>query len=280
MNETLEAMAQAIFKSWFVDFDPVIDNALRAGNPIPADLEDKAARRSEVMARDSYKKQPYAHLFPDHFVDSDLGATPAGWEVTSFSQVVDVLSGGTPKRSNKDFWGGHHLWFSMKDLGTHSEPYIIDTDEKITDSGLNSISAKLLNPNDTIVTARGTVGKTALVDNPIIINQSCYGIRGIGLGAFYTFLATRNAVETLKQVAHGAVFDTITRDTFKTIKTTIPSRACCDMMENHTSILFEKIKVNQKESRILASLRDTLLPKLISGEIRVPEIEGLVEEAL
>jgi type I restriction enzyme S subunit len=87
MNETLEAMARAIFKSWFVDFDPVIDNALRAGNPIPSVLAEKAARRRELLSRanaegrDSCFPKHIADLFPDRFVDSELGPIPAGWEV-------------------------------------------------------------------------------------------------------------------------------------------------------------------------------------------------------
>lgn len=144
MNETLETMAQAIFKSWFVDFDPVVVNALRAGNPIPEKFTARAAH---------YRKNPDAlglpdhilRLFPDRFVDSKLGPIPEGWEVGPIGELVKCVGGATPSTKNKKFWeGGTNPFLTPKDMASLDAPVVLDTERHITDLGVQQISSKKL----------------------------------------------------------------------------------------------------------------------------------------
>lgn len=280
MNETLETMAQTIFKSWFADFDPVIDNALRADNPIPSDLEHKAARRREVMARDDYKKQPYAHLFPDHFVDSDSGSIPADWETTtaaSLSQKVE--NGGTPSRKRDDYWEPAELnWLSSKEV---RQPFIVSTESKISKLGFQKSSAKLWSPGTTVVALYGaTAGQVTMLGIQTTANQACCGLTpqpGYRCLIYYAFLHKSAAI---KNLARGSAQQNLSQSIVANTKIVRPSNKLAALYENTVAPKVEKQILNLEESRTLASLRDTLLPKLISGQIRVPEIEGLVEAAL
>jgi len=255
MNETLEAMARAIFKSWFVDFDPV--RAKASGEP-PESICRRLGLTPDLLA-----------LFPNRLVNSELGEIPEGWDVKPFSETVQIIGGGTPKTSISEYWGGEIPWFSVVDAPAESDVFVIDTEKKITQAGLDNSSARILSEGTTIISARGTVGKVALVGVPMAMNQSCYGLRGSNGGEFFTYYATRELVVTFKQHSHGAVFDTITRDTFAGVKVVnCPSIAVT--FESVISPLMQKIKTNNYQARTLAGLRDTLLPKLLSGELRVP----------
>jgi type I restriction enzyme S subunit len=283
MNETLEAMARAIFKSWFIDFDPVIDNALRAGNPIPSTLSEKAARRREMLARakaegrDSCFPKHIAALFPDHFVDSELGLIPEEWETVTFAETVDIIGGGTPKTSVIEYWDGDIPWFSVVDAPLESDIWVIDTEKKISQLGLENSSTRVLKEGTTIISARGTVGKVALVGMPTAMNQSCYGLRDkkSELG-FFTYYATQALVSNLLQRTHGSVFATITRDTLKSVIVVSPPENFIRVFENNITPLLYFIRKSIFESRTLAALRDALLPKLISGEFRVDDAERFI----
>jgi type I restriction enzyme, S subunit len=149
MNETLEAMARALFQSWFVDFDPVHAKTEGRDPGLPKDLAD---------------------LFPDHFEHSELGQIPAGWWVHPFSAMVEVIGGGTPKTSVSEYWDGNIPWFSVADAPSESDVFVISTEKCITRKGIENSSARLLPEGTTIISARGTVGKLALVGTPMTIN--------------------------------------------------------------------------------------------------------------
>jgi len=253
MNATLEAMARAIFKSWFVDFDPV--RAKMEGRE-PAGMDAETAA-----------------LFPDEFEEFDGREVPAGWRVGSLTDVVDILGGGTPKTTIEKYWGGQIPWFSVVDAPDTTDVFVIDTERRITELALNNSSARILPVGTTIITARGTVGKTALTAVSMAMNQSCYGLLGKdGYGPFFTYFLTRSVLSILRQNVHGSVFDTITRQTLKNTYITIPPKEVCEAFERQVGPLLKSIECNVFESRTLAALRDTLLPRLISGEIRVPDV--------
>jgi type I restriction enzyme, S subunit len=250
-NEILEEMARALFKSWFVDFDPV--RAKLEGRP-PAGMDAATAK-----------------LFPDHFQDSELGQIPKGWELGALSDNIELLSGGTPKTSEPDYWNGHIPWYSVKDAPSDADVWVVDTEKKVTSLGISNSAAKILPERTTIISARGTVGKLALTGCPMAMNQSCYGVRGAGgYGEFFTYYALKEAVEELQQNAHGSVFDTITRDTFTSLRVASPPPSIAKAFDGIVEPLLETILANVRESRDLASLRDTLLPKLLSGEVKAP----------
>jgi type I restriction enzyme S subunit len=202
MNETLEAMARALFKSWFVDFDPV---------------------RAKVEGRDPGLPMPLANLFPDSFEDSELGEIPTGWEVQSFADTVQIIGGGTPKTSVLDFWNGEIPWFSVVDAPNGADVWVVDTRKKISREGVDNSSSQILPIGTTIISARGTVGQIALVGVPMAMNQSCYGLRGkVDKQGSFTYFVTREIVARLQQHAHGSVFATITRDTFAGVSVLLP----------------------------------------------------------
>ncbi|EAV6447512.1 TPA: restriction endonuclease subunit S, partial [Salmonella enterica subsp. enterica serovar Enteritidis] len=281
LNHTLEQISQTLFKSWFVDFDPVIDNALDAGNPIPEALQSRAELRQKIRNSADFKPLPadIRALFPAEFEETELGWMPKGWITTSFNDLIELIGGGTPKTSVEEFWNGDIPWFSVVDAPSESDVYVLTTEKKITIEGLNNSSAKLLRKGTTIISARGTVGKCAMVAVPMAMNQSCYGVIGKNnISDEYIYFQLKNAVQTLQQMGHGSVFNTITRDTFKNIK--VPF--CNEELTNSYSLLvknyFSKILNNNYQNIALTNLRDTLLPKLISGELSLEDLPNLAKQ--
>ncbi|WP_308142717.1 restriction endonuclease subunit S [Burkholderia pseudomallei] len=253
-NTTLEAIAQALFKSWFVDFDPV--RAKREGRA-PEGMDEATAA-----------------LFPDAFEESELGVVPRGWRVYPFTDIVNVIGGGTPKTSVSEYWNGDIPWFSVADAPSTSDIFVVDTEKHITQAGIDNSSTKLLPAGTTIISARGTVGRLALTGREMAMNQSCYGLRGKAGDAYFTYLCTYRLVETLKQRAHGSVFDTITRDTLSGVLSVFPGDVIVLEFEKLLSPVMERIRQNLMQVQNLVALRDALLPRLISGQIRLPEAEA------
>jgi len=287
-NETLEAMAQAIFKSWFVDFDPVrakieARSAGRAPNraamaaiagvslemdwdEIETTLQRKLDRMTEPQRA---QLRQTAELFPDELVESEIGEVPKGWGIKPFYDTIEIIGGGTPKTKIDEYWGGDILWYSVVDAPNESDVFVIDTEKKITESGLENSSAKLVDAGTTIISARGTVGKLALTPKPMTFNQSCYGLRSKIDCPYFNFYKTKQLVENLKRGSHGSVFDTITQKTFKTIDIAQPPETLENKFDEVVGSIMNKIQKNSEENVTLSQLRDTLLPKLISGEIYV-----------
>jgi len=261
MNKTLEAIARAIFKSWFVDFDPV---------------------RYKIEGREPYGlDRETAALFPSSFESTELGQIPFGWHVNKFSTMIELIGGGTPKTSIPEFWNGTIPWFSVVDVPSGGDVFVIDTERMITEEGLNNSSIRILTPSTTIISARGTVGKCALVGSPMAMNQSCYGVIGKeGRGNYFVYFALRNLVSSLQQSSHGTVFDTITRDTFETIKVACPPIVLTQQFDKQVSIYLDQILLNLHQSQTLTAIREMLLPKLLSGEIRLKDAEKYAEALL
>jgi type I restriction enzyme S subunit len=254
MNATLEAMARALFQSWFVDFDPVRAK-MEGRQPTGMDAETTA-------------------LFPDSFQDSQAGHIPKGWEVCSLANKIAILSGGTPKTSEPEYWDGDIPWYSVKDAPSETDVWVIQTEKQVTTLGIENSAAQVLPEGTTIISARGTVGKLALVGTPMAMNQSCYGVRGIdGYAHYFTYFTLRQATADIQQRTHGTVFDTITRQTFETLDCNFPPAPLTQAFDRTFAPLLVQIRANLHQSRTLATLRDTLLPKLLSGEVSVAELE-------
>jgi type I restriction enzyme S subunit len=249
LSRTLEEIAQTIFKSWFIDFDPV--KAKMAG--------EKTSMDDATMA-----------LFPGSMEDSELGPIPRTWSVAPLTDFFEVLSGGTPKTSENKFWGGSIPWYSVVDAPVDGGCFFTKTDKTITDLGLDKSAAKVVRPGVTVISARGTVGKLAIVASPSTFNQSCYGLIGKH-GDFYTYLMVKNQIAQLKNISHGGMFDTITRDTFAALKSSKPAEKTIGAFESLVEPLFNQIRNFQFENEQLSKIRDALLPRLISGELQIPE---------
>ena len=257
MNETREAIARALFKSWFVDFDPV---------------------RAKSEGRDTGLSPHVANLFPDSFEDSELGEVPQGWEVQPFSDTIEIIGGGTPRTSVAEYWHGDIPWFSIVDAPVGSDVWVVDTEKRITQPGVDESSTQVLPVGTTILSARGTVGRVALVGAPMAMNQSCYGLRAASWSlGYFTYFATRELAASLRQHAHGSVFDTITQETLRRVLVTSPPRPMIQAFEARVSPLLDRIRAAVLSSGTLAATRDALLPELISGRLGIERLTRLAE---
>ncbi len=257
MNETLEAMAQAIFRDWFVDFGPVRRKLEGATDPvvIMGGLMPDPACAAEL-----------AGLFPDAMGGEEL---PVGWSNPPLSEHLEIIGGGTPKTSNPNYWGGDLPWFSVVDTPSGSDVFVFDTEKRITPAGLADSSARLIPAGTTIISARGTVGNLAIAAQDMTFNQSCYALQSArGDHPYFVYLLAAHAVDQLRSMAHGSVFSTITRQTFEAMSFASPHVAVLDAIEGLLSPLFQRIKAAVAENRTLAETRDYLLPRLMSGEVR------------
>ena len=144
------------------------------------------------------------------------------WKSKSFSDLVDIIGGGTPKTSIDEYWNGDIPWISIKDFN-NGQKYVLDTEKTITELGLNNSSTKLLKKDDIIISARGTVGEVAMIKYEMAFNQSCYGIRvHDDLDKEFVYYLLKYNIYKLKNMVHGAVFDTITTNTFDNIIVNLP----------------------------------------------------------
>jgi len=175
MNETLEAMARAIFKSWFVDFLPVRAKAAartQTGDPVRA--KHALSKVEGAEGRDLGLPKHIANLFPDRFEDSELGEIPAGWKVGPILKQAKLLSGGTPKTDRKEYWDGDVFWASAKDVSQCGQTFLIRTDRSITHKGLEESATQLIPAFCTVVVARGaTTGRMAMFGYEMAMNQTC-----------------------------------------------------------------------------------------------------------
>ena len=196
---------------------------------------------------------------------------PKGWKVGKFTDIVDIKCGGTPKRDIAEYWNGDIPFFTPKDI---NDVFCIETEKNITDLGLSKCSSRLYSKNTVFITARGTVGKICMAGRDMAMNQTCYALLGKeNYGQHFIYMQTINIVERMKKKANGAVFSAITTRDFDSEKIVIPSvEIVSDFLPKIKSI-YESILRNQQEIRHLTTLRDTLLPKLMSGEIDVNEVE-------
>jgi type I restriction enzyme S subunit len=252
MNDTLEAMARALFQSWFVEFDPVRAK-LDGRQPIGL---DKAT----------------AALFPATFQDSTLGHIPKGWETGSILQQADLLSGGTPKTDIPVYWNGDVPWASAKDVSQCGEAFLISTERTVTNLGVQESSTKIIPEFATVVVARGaTTGRLTMFGHSMAMNQTCYGLRSKVDAPFALYCNARHFIERLVQGGHGSIFDTITTSTFEATFVLLAPNEILLAFDKQVKPLFHIIRANLYQSRTLATLRDTLLPKLLSGELSTHE---------
>ena len=214
INHHLEQMAQAIFQSWFVDFEP---------------------------------SKP-------------------------FTEVVQVLGGGTPKTGTAEFWNGSIPFFTPKDA---QNTYVLSTEKSLSEAGLSKCNSRLYPENTVFVTARGTVGKLALAGCPMAMNQSCYALLGNdGYGQYFVYHLTQNVLESLKHKASGAVFDAIVTRDFESEIVPTPTTEKVRSFEEKVAPFYEAILNNSNENARLTALRDILLPRLMSGELSVADLNS------
>lgn len=294
-NETLEAIAQAIFKSWFVDFDPVrakmkanedgrdpnrASMAAIAGVSLEQDWDEVEAALDQKLAHMSEDQQQelsrIAQLFPDELVESEIGVVPKGWGIKPFKEICeDIQSGGTPKRSEPDYWGEGYQWLSSGEIRNR---YLLKSEEEITEKGLAESNAKLWPSGSTIIAMYGaTAGVTAYLAKEMCANQACCCLIPSGKSTF-VFISALRASQELSGKSTGSAQQNLNKGIIESHKVLVPSDEVTETFESIASPLIEKIIANENQNSSLSELRDTLLPKLISGEVGVRgRITSLIE---
>ena len=187
-----------------------------------------------------------------------------------FTSLINVLGGGTPKTGNPEFWDGSIPFFTPKDVGA---PYTFQTEKYITESGLAHCNSRLYQKDTTFVTARGTVGKVSLAGTPMAMNQSCYALASETADPLLVYFYVLRAVDSLKHKASGAVFDAIVTRDFDSETINILSDDDSKLVLSIIRPIMDAIHNNSEENMRLVELRDSLLPKLMSGEMDVSELD-------
>ena len=187
-----------------------------------------------------------------------------------FTSLINVLGGGTPKTGNPNFWNGPIPFFTPKDAGT---PYTFQTEKYITESGLTHCNSRLYQKDTTFVTARGTVGKVSLAGTPMAMNQSCYALASETVDPLLVYFYVLKAVASLKHKASGAVFDAIVTRDFDGETINVLSDDEAKSVLAIIKPMMESIHNNSEENIRLAALRDSLLPRLMSGELDVSALD-------
>jgi len=250
MNETLDAIARALFKSWFIDFEPV---------------------RAKAEGRDTGLPKPIADLFPNRLVDSELGEIPEGWDVATVAALANVVGGSTPSTANPAFWqDGQHYWATPKDLSTLSTPVLLNTERKITDAGVAQISAGLLPPGTVLLSSRAPIGYLAIAQIPVAINQGFIAlIPSRGVSNLFLLLWAEWAHDEIVSRANGSTFLEISKANFRPIPIARPPTPIFAAFDKFVGPLFARVVSNERQCCTLTGLRDSLLPKLVSGELRL-----------
>ena len=217
-NKTLEAMAETLFRQWFVE------------------------EAEEV------------------------------WVEVGLLDVVKLVPGGTPKTTQANYWDGDIMWISVREISENHKGFINYAYKTITEEGLDNSAANLLPKFGTVISARGTVGKIALLAQPMAYSQSNFGVLPKNSSNyFFTYMLVHNSIEELHSNSYGAVFDTITTQSFQTIRHRLPGTEVINSFEALVRPIFLKMLTNTEQITSLTKLRDTLLPKLMSGEVRVEQ---------
>ena len=257
MNATLEAMAQALFKSWFVDFDPVLDNALAAGNPIPDELQSKAAARLAVG--DARKPLPaeIQALFPSSFIlTEEMGWIPEGWEDLNLSSLLEIKYGKDHKALNEGtipVYGSGGL--------------------------MRYVDSALFSGESILIPRKGTLSNLMYVNETFwTVDTMFYSVPKLENTAKFLFYFLKTFDFNSMNV--GSAVPSMTTKVLNELKVIKPSAVILEAFEKYLSTLFQKNKNLQNENKYLTNLRDTLLPKLLSGELRIPDAENLAAEVL
>ena len=197
------------------------------------------------------------------------------------SDLIEIIGGGTPKTSVNEYWNGSIPWLSVKDFN-NDERYVYETEKCITEEGLAHSSTKLLQKDDIIISARGTVGEIAMIPFPMSFNQSCYGIRGKKhlIDNTYLYYLIKNSIKSLKKITHGSVFDTITRDTFKNIEVNIPSINLQIKIAEILSTLDDKIELNNQINKNLEQQAQAIFKSWLKNSKSTIKIGDMAQNIL
>lgn len=260
MNGTLEGMAQAIFRDWFVDFGPVRRKAAGEAAPVAimGGLAPDPARAAELAA-----------LFPAALGDDGL---PEGWKETAISDLVKAQGGSTPSTGDETLWApAQHCWATPKDLSNMNDLALFDTVRQISDAGLAKITSGLLPVGSVLLSSRAPIGYLAIAQVPVAINQGFIGLAPTAeTGSAYLYCWCKANMDKVIANANGSTFQEISKKNFRPITSALPAdRRIILEFGNLADPLFARLIAAARENRTLAETRDYLLPRLMSGAVRI-----------
>ena len=233
INADLEEMAQAIFKNWFVDFEPFKDGK---------------------------------------FVDSELGMIPEGWKVGRLDEIADVVGGSTPSKAKPEYYTQKGIaWLTPKDLSNHPAVYSSRGEIDITEEGYNSTSTKLMPKGTVLFTSRAPIGYISIAQNDICTNQGFKSVVPKKAGTCFLYCFLKYVTPEIENKSTGSTFKEASGSLMKSLQVIMPEQKVFEDFETIVSPLFVRIESLEKENSRLSLLRDTLLPRLMSGELEVPE---------
>ena len=233
INADLEEMAQAIFKNWFVDFEPFKDGK---------------------------------------FVDSELGMIPEGWKVGRLDEIADVVGGSTPSKAKPEYYTQKGIaWLTPKDLSNHPAVYSSRGEIDITEEGYNSSSTKLMPKGTVLFTSRAPIGYISIAQNDICTNQGFKSLVPKKAGTCFLYCFLKYVTPEIENKSTGSTFKEASGSLMKSLQVIMPEQKVFEDFETIVSPLFARIESLEKENSRLSLLRDTLLPRLMSGEIEIPE---------
>lgn len=280
INQTLEAMAQAIFKSWFVDFEPVKakiaavtegrDPLRAAMSAISGKLDAELDAELDALQPEQYEQlAATAALFPDEMVESALGEIPKGWNINQINQFGDVVCGKTPSKTNPEYFGGCIPFIKIPDM--HNSVYVVSPSERLSASGAASQVKKNIPPGSICVSCIATVGKVVITHELSQTNQQINSIvpRLPQYTTFLYFQMKDKEKEFHDLASGGSATLNMNTSTFSKVGVLNPE---FDVLEKFSALvapLFSEILARQRQSALLSETRDTLLPKLLSGELSV-----------
>ncbi|MCL4340119.1 MAG: restriction endonuclease subunit S [Thaumarchaeota archaeon] len=186
---------------------------------------------------------------------TELGMVPENWEIKSVYELAEIRLGGTPKTEVKEYWNGDVKWASAKDISNCTSRYINQTEKKITKLGVDNSNAKILPANTLVITSRGTVGKLALLGEPMSFNQTCYGlVARENTTTLFLYYKLKNSITKILSSSYGTVFDTITLKTFDELKLSVPPLSEQHSITHILSCLDTKIELNQQMNKTLETI--------------------------
>ena len=261
MNVTLEAMGRALFKSWFVDFEPVrakMSGRWRRGESLPG-------LPAEMWG-----------LFPERLVASELGEVPEGWGVGTVGDAATIVGGTTPSTKVPKYWeGGMHYWATPKDLSSLSVHVLLATERKITDAGLQRIGSGLQPPGTVLMSSRAPIGYLAIPEVPVAVNQGFIAMQPReGVSNLFLLYWCEASLEEIMNYANGSTFLEINKGNFRQIPMLRPSPSVVGAYHSLASSIHDRIVSNERQTRALAEQRDALLPRLLSGNVSVENREN------
>jgi type I restriction enzyme S subunit len=223
-----------------------------------------------------------AALFPDSFEESELGLVPVGWRVDPIGDVVEIVGGGTPNTKEAEYWEpGEFAWTTPKDLSGLQSPVLLKTERLLSAKGVSKVSSGLLPAGTLLLSSRAPIGYLAIAQVPLAINQGYIAILPSSqLPPLYMYFWLKLNMDVIKSRSNGSTFMEISKKAFRPIPALVPPVELLNNFLDVANPIFARLAENEKQAQTLATLRDTLLPRLISGQLRLPDAEALLEETL